>query len=464
MKSRTGNQLTSHVHPGGEKTVSTAYKEALRRLYARRWLGVKLGLENIRFLAELIGNPHHRLRFIHVAGTNGKGSTCAFLESIYRHAGYRVGLFLSPHLVSFRERIQVNRTWIPKEEVVRILEILEERLRPYADRVQPTFFEMVTAMALFYFRQQEVDVVIWETGMGGRLDATNLVDPLVSVITNVHYDHLQWLGHTLEEIAAEKAGIIKPRRPVVTGVVASSPLQVIQQTAQARQAPCFVVSPETVRETPLCRLPLQLKGPHQRHNAAIALKTVQVLQSALPVKEEAIWEGIQSAFVWGRVQILQDSKGRVIVLDGAHNPEGAQALSLTLEELFPGRRWTVIAGALIDKDWPGIWRGLEPLTQKLWLTRVQTSRSADPETLARFCRERQPDLPVQTTDHLQTALMATAEEPFRLITGSLYLVGEALQQLGLHPDEEVEERSDWVMVSTNSSPPSLQTRAFHPRS
>ncbi len=463
MKPRSGNRSTSSTPVRTSSSSSAAYKEALRRLYARRWLGMKLGLENIRFLAELIGNPHRRLRFIHVAGTNGKGSTCAFLESIYRHAGYRVGLFLSPHLVSFRERIQVNRTWIPKEEVVRILEILEERLRPYADRVQPTFFEMVTAMALFYFRQQEVDVVIWETGMGGRLDATNLVDPLVSVITNVHYDHLQWLGHTLEEIAAEKAGIIKPRRPVVTGVVTSGPLRVIQQTAQAQQAPCFVVSPETVKETPLCRLSLQLKGPHQRHNAAIALKTVQVLQPTLPVKKEAVWEGIQSAFVWGRVQILQDSEGRVIVLDGAHNPGGAQALALTLKELFPGRRWTVVAGALIDKDWPGIWEELEQLTQKLWLTRVQTGRSADPETLARFCRERQPNLPVQTTERLQTALMATAEEPFRLITGSLYLVGEALQRLGLHPDEEIEERSDWVMISTNPPPSSLQTKAFYPR-
>src|SRR5215831_4595620 len=182
------------------------YSEAIQFLYSLRWFGAKLGLENTRRLAELAGNPHRRLRFIHVAGTNGKGSTCAMLESIYRAAGLRVGLFTSPHLVSFRERIQINRQFISENDVVRLVEKLNPLCATFADGHQPTFFEAVTIMALLYFAEQKCDLVIWETGLGGRLDATNIVTPLVSVITNIQYDHQEWLGETLANIAAEKAG------------------------------------------------------------------------------------------------------------------------------------------------------------------------------------------------------------------------------------------------------------------
>src|SRR5881628_575066 len=236
------------------------YNQAIEFLYELRLFGAKLGLENTRKLAEMAGNPQQRLRFIHVAGTNGKGSTCAMLESIYRAAGLRVGLFTSPHLVSFRERIQVNRQLLSESDVVRLVAYLREqsragvspapeaergcpthgreatvepqeiptsagRLDPYGIQTRvvldrrdacPTFFEFVTVMALNYFAEQNCDLVIWETGMGGRLDATNIVTPLVSVITNIQFDHQQWLGHTLAQIAAEKAGIIKPGLPVVT--------------------------------------------------------------------------------------------------------------------------------------------------------------------------------------------------------------------------------------------------------
>src|SRR5207253_2249803 len=204
---------------------SMTYSEAIQFLYDLRWFGTKLGLTNTFRLAALAGNPHQRLRFIHAAGTNGKGSTCAMLESIYRAAGLRVGLFTSPHLVSFGERIQVNRQNVGEQDVVRLLEemqgflskgwpgTLEPRSQPSS---HPTFFEVVTVMALKYFAEQNCDLVIWETGLGGRLDATNIVTPLASVITNIQYDHQKWLGNTLEEIAAEKAGIIKPGVPVVT--------------------------------------------------------------------------------------------------------------------------------------------------------------------------------------------------------------------------------------------------------
>src|ERR1700756_2118405 len=183
------------------------YAEAIQFLNSLRLFGANLGLDNPRRLAELAGNPHRQLRFIHVAGTNGKGSTCAMLESVYRAAGLRVGLFISPHLVSFRERIQVNRQLIGENDVVRHVEALKPFLKEFPEDHHPTFFEAVTIMALRHFAEQKCDLVIWETGLGGRLDATNIVTPLASVITNIQFDHQQWLGETLDRIAYEKAGI-----------------------------------------------------------------------------------------------------------------------------------------------------------------------------------------------------------------------------------------------------------------
>src|SRR5436309_11643328 len=224
------------------------YPEAIQFLYSLRLFGLKLGLENTFKLAALAGNPQNKLRFIHVAGTNGKGSTCAMLESIYRAAGLRVGLFTSPHLVSFRERIQVNRRLISEADVVRLVAELREQcgtgFQPVStvkspgleqgDRRDacPTFFEVVTVMALRYFAEQQCDLVIWETGLGGRLDATNIVTPLASVFTNIGIDHSEWLGETVEKIAAEKAGIIKPGVPVVTAAQPGEGLEVIAAVAR----------------------------------------------------------------------------------------------------------------------------------------------------------------------------------------------------------------------------------------
>src|ERR1041385_1767257 len=242
------------------------YAEAIKFLYDLRWFGAKFGLENTRQLAARAGDPQNQLRFIHVAGTNGKGSTCAMLESIYRAAGLRVGLFTSPHLVSFRERIQVNRQLISEADVVRLVEELREqcsagfqpagsagipargsetgdkdaartRTQDACATLQPTFFEFVTVMALKYFGEQRCDLVIWETGLGGRLDATNIVMPLASVITNIGFDHQQWLGDTLTQIAAEKASIIKPGVPVITGTEEAEARAVIRETAARQRAP-----------------------------------------------------------------------------------------------------------------------------------------------------------------------------------------------------------------------------------
>src|SRR5664279_1306589 len=253
------------------------YPEAIQFLYGLRWCGAKLGLSNTFKLAALAGDPQNQLRFIHVAGTNGKGSTCAMLESIYRTAGLRVGLFTSPHLVAFGERIQVNRRVISQRDTGRLVgeirSLLQEGWRasathplgsssapeaaaaelanPHSSAEHPTFFEVVTIMALRYFAEQECDLVIWETGLGGRLDSTNIVTPLISVITNIQYDHQTWLGETLGSIAAEKAGIIKPGIPVVTAAEGEEALQVIVETARRQNAPLTTLLPTETQRPPL---------------------------------------------------------------------------------------------------------------------------------------------------------------------------------------------------------------------
>src|SRR3954453_14574772 len=268
------------------------YEKAIEFLYGLRLFGAKLGLENTRKLAALAGNPHERLRFIHVAGTNGKGSTCAMLESIYRAQGLKVGLFTSPHLVSFRERIQIDRELIPEKEIVRLVNQMQERLKNFPREAHPTFFEVVTVMAFQWFAEQKCDLVVFETGLGGRLDSTNIVTPLVSVITNIDYDHQQWLGETIEKIAAEKAGIIKPGVPVITAARAGNGLEIIEQSADRCGSSLRIVTEKDALSPLLSLVKLPLAGSYQRENAATALATVQVLAKEIPVLEQAMITGL----------------------------------------------------------------------------------------------------------------------------------------------------------------------------
>src|SRR5690242_3900566 len=248
--------------------------------------GTHFGLERTRQLAALAGSPQEKLRFIHVAGTNGKGPTCAILESIYRAAGLRVGLFTSPHLVSFRERMQINRRLISEADVTRLVTEIQPLLQHFPADAHPTMFEVVAVMALKYFAEQRCNLVVWETGLGGRLDATNIVTPLASVITNIALDHQQWLGETLEKIAAEKAGIIKPGVPVLTATNVPEALNVIEEVARRENAPLTRVgqasrlSPFKNEKMETGATPvLPLPGEHQKLNAALALATVDVLRS-----------------------------------------------------------------------------------------------------------------------------------------------------------------------------------------
>ena len=394
--------------------------------------GLKLGLENTFRLAALAGNPQERLRFIHVAGTNGKGSTCAFLESIYRAAGLKVGLFTSPHMVSFRERIQINRTLISEPDVARLVD-------EFHGDASFTFFEGVTVMALKYFAEQQCDVVVWETGLGGRLDSTNIVTPLASIITNVQLDHQQWLGQTLPEIAFEKAGIIKPGVPVITA--AEEPgLAVIAETAAQRGAPLTVIAPLEGYE-------LGLAGAHQRLNAALAAATAQVLSTILPVSEAGIQRGLKNAHWAGRLQLVAREKGRRILIDGAHNPAGAQTLAHALAHEFAGLKPAIIFGAMADKDCAGICRILAPLASSLLLCPVGSARTADPHALAALSREANPAVPISVCEGVGDALQRSAAEAFVVVTGSLHFIGEAVERLGLASTASERELNEYASPS-----------------
>ncbi len=414
------------------------YPEAIQFLYGLQLFGTHFGLERACRLAALAGDPQEKLRFIHVAGTNGKGSTCAMLESIYRAAGLRVGLFTSPHLVSFRERIQVNRQLIPEDELVRLVEEIQPLLQQFPADNHLTLFEVVTVMALKFFAEQKCDLVIWETGLGGRLDATNIVTPLASVITNITFDHQQWLGDTLEKIAAEKAGIIKLGIPVVTATDAPEALAVIAKIAEEKNAPLVNVAadgnPSLTQFAALCRgtAMLPLLGEHQKFNAALALATVQVLQRQIPVSVQMIQAGLENVHWPGRLQLVERD-GQKILLDGAHNVAGAKALRAALEKHFPIIRPVIIFGALGDKQWLEICRTLAPLAAKIFTMPVASTRTAKADELAAAFRSVNPAAEVLACKNLVEALIASKDEAFIVVTGSLYLVGEALELLGHSP-------------------------------
>ncbi|MBC8096086.1 MAG: bifunctional folylpolyglutamate synthase/dihydrofolate synthase [Akkermansiaceae bacterium] len=419
------------------------YDRAVEFLYQLQWFGARLGLENTLKLAQLAGNPERGLRFIHVAGTNGKGSTCAMLESIYRAAGLRVGLFVSPHLVSFRERIQINRQMIPELEVVRLVELLQPWVGAFPESDHPTFFEAVTVMALLYFAEQKCDLVIWETGLGGRLDATNIVSPIASVITNIQYDHQKWLGSTLASIAAEKAGIIKPGIPVITGAEEPEAVAVIQQVAATQRAPLTHSHSGRAAISELTKLPLL--GEHQRKNAALAVTTVEVLRNVLPVSAEQLRIGLETVHWPGRMQLHVTAAGQKILLDGAHNVGGARALAGSLKQLFPAIRPTFILGILEDKDSAAICEILGAAAARLILISVQSERTASPEQLALECQASHPSTPVVCCSSLNDALAQTTRDEFVVITGSLYLVGEAMEGFGLGEEAALNERglNEW---------------------
>lgn len=402
------------------------YQEAIKFLYELQLFGARFNLDGISRLAAALGNPERDLRFIHVAGTNGKGSTCAFLASIYREAGLRCGLYTSPHLVSFGERIQINGEPISQADTAIGLSLIREIIGPWTDTEKPTFFEAVTALALWYFKKQLVELVIWETGLGGRLDATNIVSPLVSVITPIDFDHQNVLGSTLEQIASEKAGIIKTGIPCVTAPQHDAALEVLTKVAQERQSPLVQFK---LQKLP-AKIHLGLRGVFQEMNALTAIYTVECLQPTIPVSREVSVKGLENARWPGRFQLVRAGE-RELILDGAHNPSGARALAVTLRLEYPGQRFPFIFASMRDKEWQEVFAILSPLCSQWHLVKLDSPRALEPETALDWLMT-QGSL-AQVDSSLTAALAATADEPLTVLCGSLYFVGQALLELGLAP-------------------------------
>ena len=418
---------------------AVTYEQTIEYLYGIQLFGIKLGLQNVRALLSLMGNPHQTPplagRFIHIAGTNGKGSVAAMCNAIGQRAGLRVGLYTSPHLVSFCERIQVNNQPIPEMDVVRLVDEMRPLMQQVAempDHAHPTFFEAITAMALRYFHECRCELVVWETGMGGRLDATNIVTPLVSVITNVQNDHAAYLGDTIPKIASEKAGVIKPGVPVVTAADGAA-LDVIAQAAANERAPLTVVRPGDYQllSDDLCSQRMRvcgiecavpLLGAHQTVNAATAVTAVRL---ALKTPDEIIRRGLARTRWPGRFHVLTGEP--TVVLDGAHNPAAADVLAATLDRHFHERPLTLILGILRDKDREGICRALVPRATQVLTVRVPSERTTSPAELAEICRRTVPGVPVHNANTVAAALEECAEcDGVVLVAGSLYLVGETL--------------------------------------
>lgn len=396
------------------------YREALRWLFATQRFGIKLGLENTRQLFSALAVPAPDERIIHVAGTNGKGSVCAMLDSISRAAGYRTGLFTSPHLVTFRERAQVNGVMISEEAVALGLTRIRQLVANWDPH--PTFFEIATALALEHFQNQRVDVVVLETGMGGRLDSTNATQPIVSVLTPIDYDHQKWLGDTLTEIAAEKAGIIKSHVPVVSAAQPEEAAQVIRKRAQQCNSPLTFIG------QPFDRFPVALQGSHQRENAALALAALAAAKVA--VSEEAIASGLSQVQWPARFQRWNERT----VIDGAHNPAGAACLAATWREAFGSRDANVILATLGDKDVPRLCAALSGITRRFFLPAIQSERAISPANLALTIKEHLPGVPTsQFSTFMQAWEAAQQDRKPILITGSLHFAGEALAYLRNEP-------------------------------
>jgi dihydrofolate synthase / folylpolyglutamate synthase len=397
-----------------------SYKEALAWLYSLQRFGIKLGLENVRRLIAELGIDLALARVIHIAGTNGKGSVCAMIDSICRADNYRTGLFTSPHLVTFRERIRVNGEMISKDAVADGLTKICNLVRDWDPH--PTFFEITTALALKSFSEAEIDVTILETGLGGRLDATNVIQSNVSVITSIALDHQKWLGESLDQIASEKAGIIKPQVPVVSAPQEKE----VELVLRKRAAECgssieFIAAPYEKHST-------NLLGSYQKQNAALALTAIRA--AMIDIDDLAIAHGLSSVDWPGRFQRWDERT----IIDGAHNPAAARILVETWRETFGAQRATLILAILSDKDLRGICQALAPIADAVLLPRIRSERAADPNDLARILSIITPSLPYSITPSIVEALELARSKPDPiLLTGSLHFAGEVLAHLRGEP-------------------------------
>ena len=435
------------------------YIDVLRVLYRERPHGkvkIDLGLSRIEKLLELLGNPQDGYKIVHVTGTNGKGSTAKMIYSILLKSGKRVGAFFSPHLYTFRERMEVDGERISEDEVVETFEEVYEKVKRVDElgkEWMPSFFEVTTAMAFTFFRKKKVEWAVVEVGLGGRLDATNVVKPVVSVITTVDYDHVNILGDTLEKIAYEKAGIIKEGIPVVTGETKREPLEVIEKVAAEKKSDLSVLERDfffcdtslslnansfNYRGDSFYReLILRLNGRHQIKNASVAIRALEVIGE---LEENALREALKSVNNPGRFEVLE-YEGMRVVMDGAHNESGAKNLATTIEDYFPSETIVGVIGILDDKNREKMVEKFKHFLSKVYVTRPRSHRAQRWKELCDMFRKH--GVPCEAEEVPWKAFRKALKDPadIILVAGSLYLVGEI--RMMIFEGRELEE---WKLV------------------
>ncbi|MEB3100388.1 bifunctional folylpolyglutamate synthase/dihydrofolate synthase [Ferviditalea candida] len=434
-------------------TAFRSYDEAVEWINGLIPFGIRPGLARMEVLMEKLDHPHRRLKFIHVAGTNGKGSVCAYLSSVLTKCGYAVGTFTSPYIQKFTNRIQLNGRDIEEEQLLSIA----NQLRPLVDEIAagelgpPTMFEVTTALAVVYFaRHAYPDFVVWETGLGGRLDCTNIVIPIVSIITNIGHDHMDILGDSLEKIALEKAGIIKSGVPVISAVEQQEALRVIEREAREKHSTLYLLGREfdykavSVRENEqifhftspfrsLRAAEISLNGPHQLKNASTALMALDVLKQyyAVILDDGDLLPALKQTKWPGRLEMVQ-SQPRIL-LDGAHNPEGAESLADSLQKVYRYRKLHMMFGMLSTKNHSGYIRHILPMVNTLIVTEPDFRKKISARELHRTVEELLPEFskhPVEIIVEpdwraaLARLIDLTAEEDLAVVTGTLYLIAD----------------------------------------
>lgn len=414
-------------------------EELITEIFDHKRYGIRLGLERIRYLVRRLNNPQKKFKVVHVGGTNGKGSVCRFIESVLREAGYKVGLYTSPHLIDFKERFVVNGNKIKDEELHEVLRKVLSIAEKMNDK--PTFFEISTACAFEYFKESDVDFGIIEVGLGGRYDATNVVEPYITVITNVERDHIDILGKDIDRIAVEKAGIIKKGVPVITGCSGRT-LDIIAEEARHRGA-------EVIRTREWERISNNLRGQvfkvkglldddyilrtkmlgkFQGFNLSLSVITLDKLRTmGVSISDENLRRGIEKAFHPGRMHVLSEKP--ILLLDGAHNLNAIRSLKESITEDFAFQRLITVIGILKDKEFEKMVREMDEVSDLMIITKPDNERACDPEKLSSYANKTEKIITENVPAAIRIARDLAERKDMICITGSLYTVGEAIKQL-----------------------------------
>ncbi len=421
------------------------YQEAIDFIHSTYKFGSKLGLTNIKKLTELLGNPQDSYKIIHIAGTNGKGSTSNMIHDVLMTAGYKTGLFISPYLEEFTERIQINKVHIDKDSLARITSLVKEKIQIMLEEGynHPTEFEVVTAIGFKYFQEQQIDFLVLEVGLGGRFDATNAVtNTLVSVITSISYDHMEYLGDTLEKIAYEKAGIIKENSNVVIYPQEDNIVNTIVDIAKSRNSNYYLTNKNNIKKTDgnltgqwfkylkndvfnLPEIKISFLGEHQLYNTLTALRTLEIVKlSGYNITEENILEGLRSCRFAGRFEILHENP--VIVLDGGHNINGIEYFSKAVKEYFKDNKITLFFGMLRDKNPEDVLRFIVPLCKEIYTLTPNNPRAMKSSDLADLI-EKHYDINVTALDNYENIIKIVKsidKSEYIAFVGSLYMIGD----------------------------------------